>query len=304
MPEHTERAIFFQLLLSANCPKKTGQKVSCNAFLCPITIMPKLRYKEHEKKERKHSRHDKHTSKHKKEKPYKPPTLYEEEGGWEPPSNSHKQQGDDEAAWRAHLFDAMIDDEGQDPFYTSYQQPTPSDTMTEEEYRQHIVNGMYRRTHAEDIAAEEKRQAQKEKKRQEKEKIKLEQERRHAEQIRLQQVYSQLKNINNSKADYAKKWKKLEEDLGMIYKKDIPWPIVGKTFSLDSVRSFVVGSLTDNSEIKKNVRKEQTRYHPDKFITRYMKRFKGSEKEKERVLTHINEISGWLNEIWTQLNKT
>lgn len=114
--------------------------------------MPKLRYKEHEKKERKHSRHDDRHKKHKKkkEKPYKAPTLYEEEGGWVPPSSSYKE---DETAWREHLFDAMIDDEGQDPFYTTYAQPTPSDTMTDEEYRQHIVNGMYRRTHADDIAA-------------------------------------------------------------------------------------------------------------------------------------------------------
>lgn len=263
--------------------------------------MPKLRYKEHVKKERKHSSHDKRRkSKHtKKEKVYKPPTLYEEEGGWEPPSSSYKQ---DETAWREHLFDAMIDDEGQDPFYTNYTQPTPSDTMTEEEYRQHIVDGMYRRTHADDIAAEEKRQAHKEKKRQEREKIKLEQERRHAEQIRLQQAYTQLRHLNNSKSDYAEKWKKLDA-LDVIHNKDIPWPIVGKTFSLDSVRSFVVDNSKESSEMKKNVRKEQTRYHPDKFITRYMKKFKGSDKERDRVLTHINEISGWLNEIWTQLNK-
>ncbi|GAN05542.1 conserved hypothetical protein [Mucor ambiguus] len=226
--------------------------------------MPKLRYKEHEKKERKHSRHDKGHRKHKKnkEKPYKPPTLYEQEDGWVPPSSSHKE---DETAWREHLFDAMIDDEGQDPFYTTYSQPTPSDTMTEEEYRQHIVNGMYRRTHADDIAAEERRQAQKEKKRQEREKIKLEQERRHAEQIRLQEAYLRLKTLSSSKSDYAEKWKKLDT-LDVIHKKDIPWPIVGKTFSLDSVRSFVVDSAQESSEMKKHVRKEQTRYHPDKYL--------------------------------------
>ncbi|KAI8637456.1 hypothetical protein BD408DRAFT_375127, partial [Parasitella parasitica] len=262
--------------------------------------MPKLRYKEHEKKERKESCHGKKhksSSKGSKKKYYTPPTLYEQEDGWEAPSSSYKQ---DEAAWREHLFDAMIEDEGQDPFYTSYQQPTPADVMTEEEYRQHIVNGMYRRTHAEDIAAEEKRQAQKEKKRLEQERAKLEQEERHAEQIRLQQAYSRLKAVSSSKADYAEKWKKLDA-LEVVHKKDIPWPLVGKEFSLDSVRSFVVEAGAESSEIKKNVRKEQTRYHPDKFITRYMKKFKGSEKERQRVLTHINEISGWLNEIWTQL---
>ncbi|KAL9541733.1 hypothetical protein MBANPS3_008954 [Mucor bainieri] len=232
--------------------------------------MPKLRYKEHKDKERKHSRHHddkRHKSKHKsrKEKPYKPPTLYEEEGGWVPPSSSHKE---DEAAWREHLFDAMIDDEGQDPFYTTYAQPTPSDTMTDEEYRQHIVSGMYQRTHADDIAAEEKRQAHKEKKRQEREERQREQERRHAEQIRLQEAYSQLKSLSSSKSDYADKWSKLDA-LAVIHKKDIPWPIVGKTFSLDSVRSFVLDN--NSSEIKKHVRKEQTRYHPDKSLDGLMR---------------------------------
>ncbi|CEP16080.1 hypothetical protein [Parasitella parasitica] len=218
--------------------------------------MPKLRYKDHEKKERTHHRHEKKhksTSKRKKEKYYKPPTLYAEEEGWEPPSSSHKDydaEKDDETAWRAHLFDAMREDEGQDPFYTFYSQPTPADTMTEEEYRQHIVDGMYRRTHADDIAAEEKRRAHKEKKRQEKERIRLEQEKRHAEQIRLQEAYIRLKD-SSSKADYAEKWKKLDT-LNVIHKKDIPWPVVGKTFSLDSVRSFVVPPAAESNDIKKN----------------------------------------------------
>lgn len=269
--------------------------------------MPKLKYKKQAKKE-KHSsdRHDKHRSSSKSkrnEKHYEPPTLFEEESGWIPPRSSQKHY-DDETSWREHLFDAMIDDEGQDPFYTHYQQPTPHDTMTDEEYRQHIVHGMYRRTHAEEIAAEEKREAQREKKRKEKEKIKMEQERRHAEQIRLENVYSQLEALRKKEAnqvDYYEKWNQLDA-LDTIHRKDIPWPIVNKTFSLASVKSFVIdpkATLVDN---KKNVRKEQTRYHPDKFITRYMKKFKGSDKERHRVIVHVNEVSGWLNEIWTELN--
>jgi hypothetical protein len=269
--------------------------------------MPKLKFKEHAKKE-KHSshRHDKHRSSSKskrKEKSYKPPTLFEEESGWVPPSSSQKHH-DDEASWREHLFDAMIDDEGQDPFYTQYQQPTPKDTMTDEEYRQHIVHGMYRRTHAEEIAAEERREAHREKKRKEKERIKLEQERSHAEHIRLQNVYIQLEALRKKEsnlADYIEKWKRLET-LDTIHRKDIPWPILDKTFSLTSVKSFVIDPKATPADNKKNVRKEQTRYHPDKFITRYMRKFKGSEKERERVIVHVNEISGWLNEIWTGLN--
>jgi hypothetical protein len=261
-------------------------------FFVLFIVMPKLRYKD----EKKHSS-SRHKSSKKKEKYYKPPTLYEEESGWVPPTSHH----DDEAEWRAHLFHAMMDDEGQDPFYTQYQQPTPVDTMTDEEHRQYMMDGMYKRKNADKIAADEKK---KEKKKREREKARKEEERHRAEQVRLENIYKQMEQVKkreSSRTQYLEKWTKLD-GLTVIHKVDIPWPMVGKSFSLDAVRSFVVDPQLLPAENKKNVRKEQARYHPDKFITRYMKRFSGSEKEKESVITHINEISGWLNELWSQVN--
>ncbi|KAI9476373.1 MAG: hypothetical protein EXX96DRAFT_456876, partial [Benjaminiella poitrasii] len=265
----------------------------------------KLRYKDHDRKEHYHHKHKSKEKRHKKEKPYKPPTLYEEEEGWVPPSVSHK---DEDEAWRAHLFDAMIDDEGQDPFYSNYEEHVGRSNqpaaMSDEEYRQYIVDGMYRRKHADEIAAKEKRQAAREKKRIEKEKARQEQERQEAERIRLENVYRQLEKVKKNETariEYNDKWNKLEDKNSVLYKKDIPWPIIGKDFSLESVKTFIIDPKFSPEENKKSVRKEQTRYHPDKFITRYMKRFEGSEKEKERILTRINEISGWLNEIWSQM---
>ncbi|KAL0565466.1 hypothetical protein ABG067_009619, partial [Albugo candida] len=75
-----------------------------------------------------------------------------------------------------------MDDEGQDPFYSRYEhsQPTPS-TMSDEEYRQHIVHGMYQRTHAEEIKAEEKRKLLKEKKKREKEEARARMEKENLE---------------------------------------------------------------------------------------------------------------------------
>lgn len=257
--------------------------------------MPKLRYKK-EKKEKK----EKHHSTSKREKYYKPPTLYEEEG-WTPSESSYKDN--EEAEWRAHLFDAMMEDEGQDPFYTYYQ-PTPLDSMTDEEHRQYMVDGMYRRKNADKIAEKERRKAEKKKRKQEQEEVRKEQERQFAEQIRLENIYKQMEEVKKREANraaYADKWTKLE-NLQVVSKQDIPWPIVGRSFSLDAVREFVVDSQLSASENKKNVRKEQTRYHPDKFITKYMKRFEGSDKERDRVIERINEISGWLNEIWSQVN--
>jgi hypothetical protein len=273
--------------------------------------MPKLRYKDHhDKKEKKSNRgssqhkHSKHKKKRKEEPYYKPPILFEEEQGWIPPP-----QRIDEAEWREHLFEAMMDDEGQDPFYSRYEhsQPTPNDKMTDEEYRQHIVDGMYKRTHKEEIEAEEKRKAQKEKKRKEKEEAKAKLEKENAERIRIQNVYSQLEELKKRSASreaYLEKWKKLEAGEGVIYaKKDIPWPILGK-LSFDTVKAFMIDLKATPNENKKNVRKEQTRYHPDKFITKYMSssRFKGTEKEKRKILTQINELSGILNQLWADVN--
>ena len=198
----------------------------------------------------------------------------------------------------------MMDDEGQDPFYAQYQHTQPTPSMTDEEYRQHIVSGMYQRTHAEEIAAEEKRKAHLKKKKREQEKQKEKMAQEDAERIRAQNVHSQLEELRKretSREDYIEKWKKLEQ-LDSVHKKDIPWPIVGKTFSFDTLKMFVINEKATAVDNKKNVRKEQTRYHPDKFISKYMKKFQGSDKEKQRILTRINEISGWLNELWTQIN--
>lgn len=258
--------------------------------------MPKLRYKEHEKKES--SRHKSSKKSSRKDKPYKPPTLYEEEEGWIPPHH------DNDNAWREHLFEAMMDDEGQDPFYSRYEHVQPTPVMTDEEYRQHIVSGMYQRTHAEEIAAEEKRRAHKDKKKQERQKEKEKMAREDGERIRTHNIYKQLqtlKEMETNRTEYFDKWNKLEK-LQDVYKKDIPWPILKREFSFESVKSFLFDSKLSSDEVKKIVRKEQTRYHPDKFITRYIKKFKGLDKEKEKIIKQVNEISGWLNELWTQIN--
>ncbi|KAI8377019.1 hypothetical protein BD560DRAFT_61018 [Blakeslea trispora] len=251
--------------------------------------MPKLRFKESEKKKKK----EKHkSSRRHKEKYYEPPTLFEEEGGWVPPSGSTKY--DPDQAWREHLFEAMMDDEGQDPFYSQYTEPTPR--MSDEEHRQYIVDGMYRRKHADEIAEKERRKAEKEKRKAEKERARQEQERAN----RIYQQLAEQQAKVSQKAIFAEKWNKLE-GLHEIQKRDIPWPISGKTFTLDAVRQFVIDPTASEADNKKNVRKEQARYHPDKFVTRYMRRFRGSDKERERVMAHINEISGFLNELWSQM---
>ncbi|KAI8391745.1 uncharacterized protein BYT42DRAFT_206421 [Radiomyces spectabilis] len=277
--------------------------------------MPKkLRYKDadKDKKQKKHKKHkrSKHSHSHSHSSSrtdYRPPTLYEEEEGWIPPVNSHKDP--ETAAWNERLFSAMVDDEGQDPFYSQYNDYGGVDTpaaggMTDEEYRQYIVDGMFRRKNAEAIAAEEKRQAAKEKRRREKEEARRRLEKEQEERLRAQAVYAQLETLRQteeSKVQYDQKWTHLES-ASSVTKKDIPWPMVGRTFSRDSLRRFLVDPARPSSDNKRHVRKEQLRYHPDKFMHRIMNKFHGPEKERTQLISKINEVSGWLNELWSELN--
>ncbi|KAG0740378.1 hypothetical protein G6F16_002437 [Rhizopus arrhizus] len=258
--------------------------------------MPKkLNYKKHKKdKER-----DEHKRKKRKRQEYVPPVLNEE--GWTPSDQAYKQDQDE---WRERLFDAMMQDEGQDAYFSNYNNYTPSYTsneMTDEEYRQYIVNGMYRKRHAAEIAAEEEWKAEKEKRRKEKAEARRKVREEEAERERVREAYRKKEKAKRSKVaqeDYEIKWQQLDE-AKVIKSEDIPWPIVNCDFSLDSVRSFMTKGTSE--EIKKNVRREQRKYHPDKFMTRVMSRFEGTADEKERVLSRMNEISGWLNELWASV---
>jgi hypothetical protein len=110
--------------------------------------------------------------------------------------------------------------------------------------------------------------------------------------------------MDSTKTEYNKKWNELEL-LDVVYKKDIPWPVQrGKSFTFENVKIFLMDSRLSAIENKKIIRKEQTRYHPDKFITKYIKnKFNGSDKEKERIYKKINEISSWINELWKEINQ-
>lgn len=270
-----------------------------------------MRFKNDDQEKRKEKRHSKRKrsrsptrekkKKHKRHKPkyYTPPKIYEEEEGWIPPSTSHID--DDEKEWREKLFDAMAEDEGQDAYAYQYDQYAHSsrsreDLMDEEEYRQYIVNGMYRKRHAEEIGAEEA--LRKERKRQEKER-KRAQERMKKEQERQEALLKQVM-LRDARDVYDKKWEELENK-STVTEKDIPWPVRGDDFTLHGVREFLVDETQPAETNRKTVRKEQLRYHPDKFIHRVIRRFHGKDSTKERVTSRMNEISGLLNELWKKL---
>lgn len=254
--------------------------------------MGKLKYKD--KKEKKEKRE------HRKPKEYyRPPKLYEVEEGYV--NNSIE-----DTSWREHLFEAMMEDEGEDPFYSRYDyygnNTTRHNNMTDEEYRQYIVSEMYKKTHSEEIKAEEDRKARKKKEEKErKNKLKKEQEERE----RIESIYRQLENVKknaNKKKEYVDQWMMIEGGSAVIKKKDIPWPIVGNEVSLNAIRSFIVDPNASLSDNKKHIRKEQMRYHPDKFISRVISRLESTDKEQKYIINRMNEVSSLLNELWTHMN--
>jgi hypothetical protein len=268
------------------------------------------------KEKKKHKRHKSHKLKH-SHFTYKPPTISDDlEGGWVPPSTSVKK---DDSEWNERLFDAMIDDEGQDfhsSQFNSYWQPTPDNgpsgrsninQMTDEEYRQYIVSGIYERTHADEIRAEKERQEKRKKAKAAKEKAqartrdeeaKREREREATRKIR------QLQKLGVSRKQYQEQWETFDsgstsrKKLGL---KDIPWPFAGSEVSKSAVKDFLLYDIQDMAEQKKVIRKEQIRYHPDKFMQKISSRLVDNEEERNSVAERINHISSCLNDIWSEL---
>ncbi|KAI8992613.1 hypothetical protein BDB01DRAFT_841787 [Pilobolus umbonatus] len=272
--------------------------------------MGKLRYKDKEKEDRKSEKEEKRSKKRNKEDGsyrnkdyYRSPHLYEVEEGW---------TGQEDISWTEHLFEAMMEDEGEDPFYSSYKydsfEPTGktakmSNELTEEEYRQYIVDGMYEKKHHEQIKAREKWKAKQERKERKKkmanDKIRKEEE----ERMRSRKIYEQLEALNknkNRRKEYEDKWLKLDSAV-QINKDDIPWPSMSSKISLTSLRSFIIDSTLTTSENMKNLRKEQMRYHPDKFISKVVVRLDTSEGDKQNIIKKMNEVSSLLNELWAQM---
>ncbi|KAF7724372.1 hypothetical protein EC973_001097 [Apophysomyces ossiformis] len=268
--------------------------------------MPKLRFKDKDSEKKQKRKKNKHSrSRSPSSKRYRPPTLYEEEEGWIPPNQAQK---DDETEWRERLFHAMAEDEGSDAFYSQYSHydyngtRSEIDRMTDEEYRDYIETGMYRKRNAEKIARKEAARAEAKRKREEakkaREKLKEEEERYRAVQERLHKLQSR----SLSWQEYEKRWAHVET-ADTLNKKDIPWPILQHgQFSPQSIRDFLLDPAQSSEANKKRVRKEQLRYHPDKFVQKVLRKVQSTEKEYKRLEQRMNDISGWLNDLWAEMN--
>ncbi|CAO3593927.1 unnamed protein product [Absidia cylindrospora] len=200
----------------------------------------------------------------------------------------------------------MVDDE--DPFYTFYNETNTSSSysdphhMTDNAYADYMNQGMYRKRHAEEIAQQEARRQAKTKRRQEKEQAqrKMEQEQEEHQQFmeKIRQQ-DQQRRLERERQAYKQQWDRilLQQQDSMTHRRDVPWPVLGShRITRDNVRAFLVDHTT------KELRQEQLRYHPDKFMTRLRLIFKGSDDDMDWIRRKDNEVSGWLNELWAERN--
>ncbi|KAL0082320.1 hypothetical protein J3Q64DRAFT_1239243 [Phycomyces blakesleeanus] len=277
--------------------------------------MPKLRYKDSgEKKKKKKEKKEKKSSRRSRSPShrahYKPPVYYENEEGWIPPIDSQKEQDD----WNERLFQAMGEDEGSQAFFSQYEdyssstkprnEPSSVNEMTDEEYRRYIEKGMWTKQNAEAIALEEKRKEEKEKRRKKREEEKARQDAAEAEARRVAAVYDQLRKLQKnaeSRGTYEEKWATLDK-AETITQKSMVWPCRGIIPTLQNIREFLINPQDSTKENRLRLRREQLRYHPDKILQRVLPKFKGTTEEQEKLKMRVNEVSGWLNELWTEMN--
>ena len=96
------------------------------------------------------------------------------------------------------------------------------------------------------------------------------------------------------KLRYEKKLAAFEENKAeIITYDDIPWP--GSTDNTEHMVAVLVGdrSKLSTDELKKYLKTQQRTWHPDKFVQKFGRRLKDSEREK--ILEKVKELSQALN---------
>ncbi|KAG6920211.1 hypothetical protein DXG01_004980 [Tephrocybe rancida] len=205
--------------------------------------------------------------------------------------------------------------------------------MDEEEYAEWIRAGMYRKTHADEYAEQQRKKAAKAQLRAEEKARRLETQRLEKiaeEEHRLRRLEREDRRRHRAREEYELRWTALlsnarGDDSEAISQElrlhDIPWPILAahsqkrsstsdpvsisvEQLSANAILEFLVPpssrSMADptKAELDKKERKEKLRetflrFHPDKFEGRFMKHVR--ETEKEAVREAIGQVVRSLN---------
>ena len=119
-------------------------------------------------------------------------------------------------------------------------------------------------------------------------------EEEHQEYLKKQEIAKLFKQ-REEKVTYELKWKRLlkVDNKNELRYEDIPWP--GECGDVDKLESWFFCDIDNNStsEMKKYLRDQQIRWHPDKFVQKLGQKLHIEDKQK--VLEKVKEISQLVN---------
>ncbi|CAG8534274.1 2892_t:CDS:1 [Acaulospora morrowiae] len=204
----------------------------------------------------------------------------------------------EERSWLEHLFDVMAEDD-EDFSSMSYAEDssyvaTGIDDMSEEDYANYIRRGMYEKQHEQELREQRKREEKLRKRDEEKrkmmDKLKAEEEMRLK---REQEKKARLRHEN--RALYLNRWSQFDvKGESPIEFADIPWPVDDIIhLTRKNIEEFLLSGIESDSEIKSTLRREQIRFHPDRWH-RFDKRIP-TDKQRKKIMNTVTEISRMVN---------
>jgi NF-kappa-B inhibitor-like protein 1 len=118
----------------------------------------------------------------------------------------------------------------------------------------------------------------------------------------LQEEYK-LRKEKEKKHEMKEKWKIYDIKSKAIFGrnhgteplryKDVPWPFVKDCIAADVTDFLLSGFDPGSSAYKDYLRQQQIQWHPDRFLQKCRTRL--VEKDKEKIMKTVNEVSQILN---------
>lgn len=247
-----------------------------------------------------------------------------DDDGWIPLASSSKIDMDElraqieEARFREKMCDVMAEDGRMDELEANFNTYIPHrwrdgggnehadpSWMEEEEYTEWVRQGMWRRTHREEVEAQE-RKAQEKREREEREKELRRKTRRlekeEEERRRRKRAERSDRRLVDAWNDYQERWAALvavksdtdDKPSTPLTFASLPWPVYPPpddldALSKDAVASFLLSSLHSPGVTRKIRLREALRvYHPDRFMGRWMESV--AEQDKKIVEEAVGRI--------------
>lgn len=116
----------------------------------------------------------------------------------------------------------------------------------------------------------------------------------------------QLPDLATQRANYERAWQALESQPPLapaakapppLQHKDVPWP-VPEGAGEQQLRDLMLHGVEGPGDIKRRLRAELLRWHPDKFEARFAARLPpAGSGERARIAAHVHEVSQLLTKM-------